>query len=145
MREDHSGSSGVPQNEGDTSDTLARIDQRLVEIAKVLGERDGSQAGPSNPVPEIGSGVARVVAELLEGGPTPLAADRGRITEASILEDVVLVERVARRLRRFVQGIVTRTVEVTPVPQEEPPPIDDVTRAKARRALARSGFVKVTA
>jgi hypothetical protein len=30
------------------------------------------------------------------------------------------------------------------IPASPPPPIDDLTRAKARRALARSGFMRMT-
>lgn len=68
---------------------------------------------------------------------------RARVTCESILHDAVLVERVGRRLRRFVLGIATRAVEVV-VDADAAPPIDEVTREKARRALARSGFVRVT-
>jgi hypothetical protein len=66
---------------------------------------------------------------------------RARVSEASILDEVALVERVMRRLRRFVQGLVTRSIEVEPAPP--PAQIDDPTRALARRLLERSGFVRV--
>jgi hypothetical protein len=63
------------------------------------------------------------------------------VTEASILSDVALVERVTRRLRRFVKGLVNRTLEIAP--PLAVPTIDDPTRAHARRLLARSGFMRV--
>jgi hypothetical protein len=66
---------------------------------------------------------------------------RTRVTRDAILRDVAMMERLARRLRRFMMGLAEGTVEVDPEPR--PPPIDDPTRALARRLLARSGFVKV--
>jgi hypothetical protein len=66
---------------------------------------------------------------------------RTRVTRDAILRDVAMMERLARRLRRFMMGLAEGTVEVDPGPR--PPLIDDPTRALARRLLARSGFVKV--
>jgi hypothetical protein len=107
-----------------------------------------STQGPSA-VPALANAVADRVIERLglatgdvAAAGAPKHAGRTRVTEATILDDVVLVERVARRLRRFVQGLMNRTIEVTPAAL--PPAIDDVTREKARRALARSGFARVT-
>jgi hypothetical protein len=71
-------------------------------------------------------------------GPAPT-----QVTQKSVLEDVLVLERTARKLRRFVAGISNRTVEIAPLPRE-PRPIDEATREKARRALAKSGFVRVT-
>jgi len=127
-------SSGIPQNE-DANDALARIDQRLGEIARVLRTRDFPEASPSNPVTEI----ANVAADR---GRAAISAGRTRVTEASILEDVVLVERAARRLRKFVTGLTDKTVEIAPPPKELSPS-DEAMRERARRALARSGFVRI--
>jgi len=66
-----------------------------------------------------------------------------KVTQKSILEDVLVLERAARKLRKFVTGISNRTVEMAPAPKE-PRPIDEATRERARRALAKSGFVRVT-
>lgn len=66
---------------------------------------------------------------------------RTRVTRDAVLRDVAMMERLARRLRRFMMGLTDGTVEVHLDPR--PPPIDDPTRALARRLLARSGFVKV--
>ena len=71
-------------------------------------------------------------------GPPPT-----QVTQKSILEDVLVLERAARKLRKFVTGISNRTVEMAPAPKE-PRPIDEATRERARRALAKSGFVRVT-
>lgn len=71
-------------------------------------------------------------------GPAPT-----QVTQQSVLDDVLVLERAARKLRKFVTGISNRTVEMAP-PPKEPQPIDEATREKARRALAKSGFVRVT-
>jgi hypothetical protein len=70
-------------------------------------------------------------------GPGP-----AHITEKAILEDVKVLERAARKLRRFVNGIANHTVEVAPPTVK--PVVDEATREKARRALAKSGFVRVS-
>jgi hypothetical protein len=94
----------------------------------------------------LADAVAVRVTELLAdaavaGEPRESRLGRTRVTEGAILSDVAVLERVARRLRRFVRSLVNRSVEV--VAEPTPPRIDDPTRALARHLLARSGFVRV--
>jgi hypothetical protein len=99
------------------SEALARIEAKMCEIATTLMTAFDEPEAPHVP--------------------------RTRITQATILQDVAAMERAARRLRRFVQGLAKCTVEVEPGPAATPPVIDEVMQARARRALARSGFVRV--
>ncbi len=118
-----------------------------------LGVRGGVESPAS--VPETNAAneaLARIEAKMCEIATTLMAAfdepepphvPRARITQAAILQDVAAMERAARRLRRFIQGLAKCTVEVVPPPAATPPVIDEVMQARARRALARSGFVRV--
>jgi hypothetical protein len=121
---------------GDAESYLRATEERgvaaVVRVALDRGRMEPTTAGATRDHPSP-------TAE--RPGSDQKGAARTRVTEKMILDDVLLVERVARRLRRFVSGLVTRTIEVVPAP---PPVIDDATREKARRALARSGFVRVT-
>jgi hypothetical protein len=120
-------------------------ERTIVSLARELAVRRAAGTEDRTARTELADAVAERVVERLGRGTIDDAREasnqgRTRITEASILDDVALVERVARRLRRFVRGLVDRTVEV--VPEPAPPRIDDPTRALARRLLARSGFVR---
>jgi hypothetical protein len=120
-------------------------ERTIVSQAHELASRGAAGTEARTARTELADAVAvRVVERLGEGtvGDVREASRQGRtlVTEASVLDDVALMERVARRLRRFVRGLVDRTVEVAPEPA--PPRIDDPTRALARRLLARSGFVR---
>lgn len=96
------------------------VADRVVEALRVAEQREDSLASPDEHL----------------GSRTPL-------TETAILSEIALVERVARRLRRFVRGLTNKTITVAPEAKPPAMHIDDVTRAKARRALARSGFITV--
>ena len=120
-------------------------ERTILGLAHELAARNGAGAEARTVRTELADAVARRVVERLGEGAgddarEPSRQGRTPVTEASILDDVALMERVSRRLRRFVQGLVNRTVEVAPEPVA--PSIDDPTRALARRLLARSGFVR---
>jgi hypothetical protein len=120
-------------------------ERTIVSQAHELASRGAAGTEARTARAELADAVAVRVVERLGGGTVDdfrEASRQGRtlVTEASVLDDVALMERVARRLRRFVRGLVDRTVEVAPEPA--PPRIDDPTRALARRLLARSGFVR---
>jgi hypothetical protein len=101
----------------------ARIDElegvTFLAAMMLTSSAGSAAAGPAEP--DLADAVAdRVVARLgVAAADLPAACERAqvqrtRVTEASVLDDVALLERAARRLRRFVRAIVTRTIEVTP-------------------------------
>jgi hypothetical protein len=81
----------------------------------------------------VGVGLARAEAEVYAAESCIAMAD-SRIK--------MLAGTIARLRLLAVQVGMVRPEPI--VAASPPPPIDDLTRAKARRALARSGFVKVT-
>ena len=90
---------------------------------------------PANQAPRDG---LAYVSDIDGGFPHPM-----EVTEKAILEDVRVLERSARKLRRFVSGIANHSVEVVPTSKERPA-IDEAAREKAKRAVAKSGFTRVT-
>ena len=76
----------------------------------------------------------------IEDLPEPTLGDRTPITEDAIPRDLAMVQRVARRLQRYVRGVTNGTLEI--VREAERPRIDEPTRAAARRLLARAGFIR---
>jgi len=111
------GASGRTCERMDPDALAAAVAERVVErLGAVIGEE-----GVPIPAEDV----------------TPRA--RTRISEATILSDVAVIERAARRLRCFVRTVVSRAIEVAPTPPA--PPVGDSARTLARRLLARSGFV----
>ena len=84
---------------------------------------------------DIGLGLARAEAEVF-AAESVLSMVDSRVKALS--------STIARLKALALQVGLLRPEPITaPVPTQ-PPPIDDLTRERARRALARSGFVRVT-
>jgi hypothetical protein len=100
-------------------------------IREALGLLDGRYVGWTIGMKDEG----RDVVSTFETDVSTIAAD-------TILRDVVAVERSMRRVRRYIASLTNKTITIA-APVKHIPRIDDVTRARARRALKRSSYVEI--